>query len=206
MVVFGGFSAEALAGRIQDCRAKVLITADGGYRRGKTSFPLKDNADSAVPSAPRSRTWSSIAGPDCEIDWSHGRDHWWHELEAECVDRLPPRAAGQRASAVHPLHLGHHRQAQGHPAHHRRLSAGRPHDHASGSSISRGRHLLVHGRYRLGHRPHLRRLRSARSRARRASCTKGAPNWPDDGAVLEDHREPRGQRSSTPRRPPSAPS
>src|SRR5262249_21728008 len=50
-VVFGGFSAEALSGRIQDCGAKVLITADGGYRRGKV-VPLKENADGAVALCP----------------------------------------------------------------------------------------------------------------------------------------------------------
>ena len=50
-VVFGGFSAEALAGRIQDCQAKVLVTADGGYRRGKV-VPLKENADGAAAHVP----------------------------------------------------------------------------------------------------------------------------------------------------------
>ena len=50
-VVFGGFSAEALAGRIQDCKAKVLVTADGGYRRGKI-VPLKENADGAAADCP----------------------------------------------------------------------------------------------------------------------------------------------------------
>jgi acetyl-CoA synthetase len=50
-VVFGGFSADALAGRIQDCEAKVLVTADGGYRRGKI-VPLKENADGAARLCP----------------------------------------------------------------------------------------------------------------------------------------------------------
>ena len=50
-VIFGGFSAESLAGRIQDCKAKVLVTADGGYRRGKL-VPLKENADGAAALCP----------------------------------------------------------------------------------------------------------------------------------------------------------
>ena len=50
-VIFGGFSAESLAGRIQDCKAKVLVTADGGYRRGKV-VPLKENADGAAAMCP----------------------------------------------------------------------------------------------------------------------------------------------------------
>src|SRR5204863_4691421 len=53
-VVFGGFSAEALAGRIQDCGAKVLVTADGGFRRGKV-VPLKENADGAARACPTIR-------------------------------------------------------------------------------------------------------------------------------------------------------
>ena len=53
-MVFGGFSAEALAGRIQDCKAKVLVTADGGYRRGKV-VPLKENADGAAAHLPDDR-------------------------------------------------------------------------------------------------------------------------------------------------------
>ena len=61
-VVFGGFSAEALAGRIQDCSAKVLVTADGGFRRGKV-VPLKENADGAVANARRSSRSSSTSGP-----------------------------------------------------------------------------------------------------------------------------------------------
>ena len=62
-VVFGGFSAEALAGRIQDCSAKVLVTADGGYRRGKV-VPLKENADGAVGRLPDDRRpSSSTSGP-----------------------------------------------------------------------------------------------------------------------------------------------
>ena len=53
-MIFGGFSAEALAGRIQDCKAKVLVTADGGYRRGKV-VPLKENADGAAALCPTHR-------------------------------------------------------------------------------------------------------------------------------------------------------
>ena len=62
-VVFGGFSAEALAGRIQDCQAKVLVTADGGYRRGKV-VPLKENADGAAALCPTiEKPWSSTGAP-----------------------------------------------------------------------------------------------------------------------------------------------
>ena len=61
-VVFGGFSAEALSGRINDCGAKVLITADGGYRRGK-AVALKPQADEALLETPTIEPPSSCAGP-----------------------------------------------------------------------------------------------------------------------------------------------
>jgi acetyl-CoA synthetase len=57
-VVFSGFSAEALADRVNDCGAKILITADGSFRRGKP-VAIKDNADRAIPKCPTSKKSSS---------------------------------------------------------------------------------------------------------------------------------------------------
>ncbi len=83
-VVFGGFSPESLAGRINDAEAKVLITADGGYRRGQ-AVQLKGNADAALESCPsiesvvvvaRGGGISRVAGSTMEP----GRDHWYHDL------------------------------------------------------------------------------------------------------------------------------
>ena len=135
-VIFGGFSAESLAGRIQDCKAKVLVTADGGYRRGKV-VPLKENADGAAAVCPTLEHVVVYRRTGTPVNWSPGRDHWWHELDGQRLGRLPARAARQRASAVHPLHLGIDRQAEGDPAHDRRLPARHDADHASGSSTSR---------------------------------------------------------------------
>jgi acetyl-CoA synthetase len=82
--------------------------------------------------------------------------------------RLPRRAAGLRRPALHPLHLRHHRQAQGPGPHHRRLrGADLPH-HQIRLRPARRRRLLVHRRHRLGHRPLLRRLRPAAKRRHRA--------------------------------------
>jgi acetyl-CoA synthetase len=81
-VVFGGFSAEALADRINDCGAKVVITADGGWRRGR-KVGLKHHADEAVASTP---SVTALIVVDRFGDGAHmveGRDHWWHEI----VDR-----------------------------------------------------------------------------------------------------------------------
>ncbi len=84
-VVFGGFSAEALSDRINDAQAKVLITADGGWRRGK-AVGLKQHADEALeltPSITASIVVRRIGG---DVPMVEGRDHWWHDL----VDRQDP--------------------------------------------------------------------------------------------------------------------
>src|SRR4051794_28969090 len=81
-VIFGGFSSEALAGRIQDCRAKVLVTADGGYRRGKV-VPLKENADGAAALCPTLESVVVYRRTGHAIAMTAGRDHWWHDLAAE---------------------------------------------------------------------------------------------------------------------------
>jgi acetyl-CoA synthetase len=80
-VVFGGFSAESLRDRINDAQAKVLITADGGYRRG-TIVPLKRSADEAIAGCPTIENVVVVkrAGDESGATMKEGRDHWWHEL------------------------------------------------------------------------------------------------------------------------------
>lgn len=78
-VVFGGFSANALADRINDTSAKAVITADGGYRRGKV-FPLKPNVDEALKQCSTVETVLVIKRGGNEINWQDGRDEWVHEL------------------------------------------------------------------------------------------------------------------------------
>jgi acetyl-CoA synthetase len=88
-VVFGGFSAEALSGRINDCGAKVLITADGGWRRGK-KVGLKHHADAAIADAP---TIESVVVVDRFGDGVHmvpRRDHWWHDIVERQSEDCPP--------------------------------------------------------------------------------------------------------------------
>jgi acetyl-CoA synthetase len=81
-VVFGGFSAEALRDRINDAEAKVLITADGAWRRG-TVVPLKDNADAAVAESPSIEHVITVRRCGNEHAFTEGRDHWYHELVAD---------------------------------------------------------------------------------------------------------------------------
>jgi acetyl-CoA synthetase len=78
-VVFGGFSAQALADRINDAEAKVLITADGGYRRGEV-FPLKPAADEALAQTSTIEHVVVVKRGGNEIEMVPGRDHWYHEL------------------------------------------------------------------------------------------------------------------------------
>ena len=80
-VVFGGFSSQALADRINDAEAKVLITADGGYRRGEV-FPLKPQADEAVKLTPSIEHVVVVKRGGNDVTMHDGRDHWYHELMA----------------------------------------------------------------------------------------------------------------------------
>ena len=80
-VVFGGFSAQALADRINDAEAKVLITADGGWRRGEV-FPLKKQADEALENTSTIENVVVVKRGGNNVDMKAGRDHWYHDLMA----------------------------------------------------------------------------------------------------------------------------
>ena len=99
-VVFGGFSAEALAGRINDCEAKVLITADGGYRRGK-EVGLKHHADEAMASTPTIEHAIVVNRTGHLVHMVEGRDHWWHDI----VERQSPDCPPVPVDSEHMLYL-----------------------------------------------------------------------------------------------------
>jgi acetyl-CoA synthetase len=85
-VVFGGFSAESLADRLNDMQCEVLITQDEGWRRG-SRVPLKKNADEALAKAPTVKGVVVARRTGADVDMQTGRDHYWHELtEAESDD------------------------------------------------------------------------------------------------------------------------
>ena len=88
-VVFGGFSAEALGGRIEDAEAKVLITADGGYRRGSI-VPLKSNADQAVESTSSIEKVLVVRRVGHGVPMQEGRDLWWHDVVPRQSPDCPP--------------------------------------------------------------------------------------------------------------------
>jgi len=99
-VVFGGFSPDSLAGRIQDCRSTVLITADEGQRGGR-AVPLKRNADNALRHCPEVCDVIVIRHTGGAIDWVDGRDTWYHEACAAASSDCPP----EEMSAEDPLFI-----------------------------------------------------------------------------------------------------
>ncbi|MGH2727368.1 MAG: acetate--CoA ligase, partial [Actinomycetota bacterium] len=88
-VVFGGFSADSLRDRINDAQAKVLVTGDGGWRRGQI-VPLKVNADAAVAETPSIEHVVVVRRTEQEIAWSEGRDVWYHDLVPGQSDSADP--------------------------------------------------------------------------------------------------------------------
>ena len=87
-VVFGGFSPDALAGRIQDCDSTMVITADEGVRGGRP-IPLKANTDDALANCPDCKTAIVVKRTGGKIDWVDGRDVWYHEAMASASADCP---------------------------------------------------------------------------------------------------------------------
>ena len=88
-VVFGGFSPDALAGRIQDCDSSLIITADEGIRGGKP-IPLKANTDAALKSCPMCKTVVVVKRTGGKIDWAEGRDYWYHDITSAQSEECQP--------------------------------------------------------------------------------------------------------------------
>ncbi|SDX58863.1 acetyl-CoA synthetase [Modestobacter sp. DSM 44400] len=99
-VVFGGFSSTALSDRIIDCDARVVITADGGYRRGAPAA-LKPAVDEALEKCRDVRAVLVVRRTGQDVAWTEGRDRWWHDLvDGQSVDHEP-----EAFDAEHPLYV-----------------------------------------------------------------------------------------------------
>ncbi|HLH38884.1 MAG TPA: acetate--CoA ligase [Bryobacteraceae bacterium] len=99
-VVFGGFSAEALKARIQDLGTTLVITADGGFRRGK-EVSLKTAVDEALNDCPGVREVIVYRRTGSEISMKSGRDFWWHDLDAAASEDCP----AEHLDSEHPLYV-----------------------------------------------------------------------------------------------------
>ncbi|QGG93828.1 acetate--CoA ligase [Actinomarinicola tropica] len=87
-VIFGGFSPDSITDRVNDAEAKVVVTADAGYRRGVASM-LKPNVDLALASTPSVEHVVVVNRCDTEVHMEEGRDHWWHRLMADASPDCP---------------------------------------------------------------------------------------------------------------------
>ena len=99
-VVFGGFSADALLSRIQDADAKLVITADGGFRKG-AAFALKPAVDDALKGETNVKQVLVVKRTGQETAWNEGRDIWWHEI----VDRQHSTHTPEYFDSEHPLFI-----------------------------------------------------------------------------------------------------
>jgi acetyl-CoA synthetase len=99
-VIFGGFSADAVADRNNDAGAKLVITADGGYRRGKV-VPLKANVDEALTKSPTVQMCVVLNRCNANVVMKPGRDVWWHEVMSEA----PADCPAEELDSEHPLFI-----------------------------------------------------------------------------------------------------
>ena len=99
-VIFGGFSADAIRDRVNDGKCKVIVTADGGYRRG-AEIKLKSIVDEATTQTPSVENVVVFRRTGTEVDVKAGRDHWWHDL-MESVDENCPAV---ELDSEHPLYI-----------------------------------------------------------------------------------------------------
>jgi acetyl-CoA synthetase len=99
-VVFGGFSAEALRSRIEDAQATLVITSDGGYRRGKP-MALKPAVDEAADASPSVKNVLVVRRTGQDVAWNNDRDVWWHDV----VTKQPTTHEAQAFDSEHPLFI-----------------------------------------------------------------------------------------------------
>ena len=99
-VVFGGFSAESLKNRVEDCKSDIVVTADGGFRGGRI-VPLKHTTDEAIKDLPHVKTVVVLKRTGKDVPFTEGRDKWWHDL----VRDVPLECEPEKMDAEDPLFI-----------------------------------------------------------------------------------------------------
>ncbi len=99
-IIFGGFSAQAIVDRIDDAQAKLIVTADGGYRRGNV-IPLKQNVDEALLRSPSVEKVVVLKRIGLEVKMAPGRDHWWEDL----METASSDCEAEKLDSEHPLFI-----------------------------------------------------------------------------------------------------
>ncbi len=182
-VVFGGFSSQSLSDRINDAEAKVLITADGGYRRGEV-FPLKPAADEACETTPSIEHVVVVKRGGNDVMMVEARDHWYHEL----MEDVSPDCPAQPMEAEHLLFLFYTSGTTGKPKGIVHTTGGylthTTFTQSTSSTCKPDRRLLVHRRCRLDHRPQLHRVRTAVEWCTQVHV-RGCPEHPDNDRFWE---------------------
>ena len=190
-VVFGGFSPDSLAGRIEDCKSNVVITADEGLRGGR-KVPLKANADAAIAKVGGVDHVIVVRRTGAAVDMTPGRDVWYHEA----ADMVTAECPCAEMNAEDPLFILYTSGSTGKPKGVLHTTGGYLVYVAMIAPVrirlSRRRHLLVHRRRRLGHRPQLHRLWPAGERRHHADV-RGRAELSDRVAVLGGGRQAQGQ-------------
>jgi acetyl-CoA synthetase len=99
-IIFGGFSADSMRDRINDAGACLVVTSDGGFRKG-AAFPLKPAVDTALASAPSVENVVVVKRCGNDVTMKQGRDHWWHDL----IEDASAKCAPTKLDAEHPLFI-----------------------------------------------------------------------------------------------------
>ncbi len=188
-VVFGGFSADAVASRIQDADAKLVVTADGGYRRSKPSA-LKPAIDEAVAKCPQVEHVLVVRRTGQDTAFTEGRDVWWDDIVARQSAEHTPEAfeAEHPSSSSTPRAPRGSRRASCTPP---AATSPRPPTPTTPSSTSSRRATSTGAPPTSAGSPGTRTSSTARwPTARRRSCTR-APRTPAPGPVLGDRAEVR---------------
>ena len=118
-VIFGGFSSDAIADRNQDASAKLIITADAGWRRG-AQLPLKHNVDVALEKSPTIKNCIVLRRCGVHVHMQQGRDHWWHHL----MEEASPECPAEPLDSEHPLYILYTSGSTGKPKGIRHTTAG----------------------------------------------------------------------------------